>query len=780
MAKIITIPQGSIIYDIDIEIHKPVERPTVYTKQYDSNTRFIVATVYNDGEQYILTTSDTIHFACTKPDGFGIDNECGIDNEGRIVYKITDQTSAKDGQFPAEFRIYSTYDDTQGNTVQQLKTTANLKMWVDKSTLNNNTIISSDEANVLTALITDATAAINDATTATTNAINATNTINQLNTDIINSENIRNSNENTRISSESTRESAENTRISNENTRKTNEESRANAESSRVANENTRTSNESTRETQESTRQSNEAIRQNQEVTRQEYYNAYKVCEAYDNLKAYVVGNKVTYQGSTYQNILASTGILPTNTTNWILIAAKGIDGVGGDMKTSIYDPTGRNTDIFAHDTKDDTVTFAEATTESDITTGEKHSTLFGKILKSLKTIKTKIGDLTQLQTTSNTDLVGAVNEIDSNNKGNSASISSMNTTIVNKVDKTYVDSQMLTLFNNMVSPNLFNKSTIVSGSYLDNSGAINSMDTFAYSDYIAVTQNTQYEIHLLDNADNRPGFLGCYYDSSHTFIDAVTSASSTFLWTAPTNAAYVRLNMGTLKTDDVYIKRTTITRWSGKTANFLGDSITYGYSLANIESERFSALVKNTLSLATSNNYGLIGTKITKLQDGDGSFTQRFSSMADADIVFVLGGTNDYGHNTGNTSSYAPFGSFSDRTDGTFYGALHVLYRGLIEKYPSKDIIVITPPHRFAPESTNDDFVVNPNTNKSLKDYVGAIKEVAQYYGLPVLDLYANLNINPIISINQSTYMPDGLHPNANGHRKIADKIYQFMMNLT
>ena len=422
MAKIITIPQGSIIYDIDIEIHKPVERPTVYTKQYDSNTRFIVAKVYNDGEQYILTTSDTIHFACTKPDGFGIDNECGIDTEGRIIYKITDQTSAKDGQFPAEFRIYSTYKDELGNDIQQLKTTANIKMWVDKSTLNNSTIISSDEANVLTALIGDATKAISDTNAATSNAINAINTINQLNTDIINSENIRNSNENTRISNESTRESAENTRISNENTRKTNEESRVNAESSRVVNENTRTGNESTRESQESTRQSNETIRQNQEVIRQEYYNAYKVCEAYDNLKAYVIGNKVTYQGSTYQNILASTGILPTNTTNWILIAAKGIDGVGGDMKTSIYDTTGRNTDIFAYadnkigdltklptdiktdlvssimevdtkklstngDSSNNTVAFSEATLDEDIVSGDTHATLFSKIKKRLANI---------------------------------------------------------------------------------------------------------------------------------------------------------------------------------------------------------------------------------------------------------------------------------------------------------------------------------------------------------------------------------------------------------
>lgn len=429
MAKVIIIPKGIIPSEIDIELFSPMERPTVYAKQYDTNTRYIVANVYNDGEKYPLTTSDTINFACTKPDGFGINNECGIDSDGRIVYQITDQTTAKDGQFHAEFRIYSAYIDSSGNTVQQLKTTANLKMWVDKSALNNNTIISSDEANVLTALISDATKAIADTNSATNNAVNATNTIKQLNANISSAENIRDSNEHTRLSNESSRVTAEVTRDSNENTRMSSETSRDNAESTRRTDEKTRNSNEAIRQSQEATRQTNETTRQGQEATRQDYYKAYKICEKYDNVKLYIVGNKVTYSGGTYQNILPSTGIAPTyntDNTNWICIAKKGEDGAGGDMFRSTYDSNGKNADIFEYtdnkigdlnqlpteskvnlvnsineinanklskdgNSSKNFVTFTEATKDEDILSGDTQDTLFSKIKKRFANILTSL-----------------------------------------------------------------------------------------------------------------------------------------------------------------------------------------------------------------------------------------------------------------------------------------------------------------------------------------------------------------------------------------------------
>ena len=139
---------------------------------------------------------------------------------------------------------------------------------------------------------------------------------------------------------------------------------------------------------------------------------------------------------------------------------------------------------------------------------------------------------------------------------------------------------------------------------------------------------------------------------------------------------------------------------------------------------------------------------------------------MCDADGVVVFGGTNDFGHGD------APFGDFSDRTVDTFCGALHVLFPSLLEKYPEAAIMVMTPLHR----STED----IPNMHgKVLKDYVDMIRRAAEFYSLPVLDLYAVSGIQPAVPVMKEKFMPDGLHPNDAGHVILTNKIVKFIESL-
>ena len=77
-------------------------------------------------------------------------------------------------------------------------------------------------------------------------------------------------------------------------------------------------------EDEEVIRQENENIRIDNENTRISQENARNVFENYNPLTAYVVGNKVSYNGSSYVCILDSTGNLPTDSTYWLLIAQKG------------------------------------------------------------------------------------------------------------------------------------------------------------------------------------------------------------------------------------------------------------------------------------------------------------------------------------------------------------------------------------------------------------------------------------------------------------------------
>lgn len=95
------------------------------------------------------------------------------------------------------------------------------------------------------------------------------------------------------------------------------EEHRAEAEAARAAAEQKRQSNEQTRQANETSRISAE--------------NARSVWESYDASKAYVVGNKVAYGGSSYLCIKPCTGIAPPSAEYWMLIAKKGDKGDKGE-----------------------------------------------------------------------------------------------------------------------------------------------------------------------------------------------------------------------------------------------------------------------------------------------------------------------------------------------------------------------------------------------------------------------------------------------------------------
>jgi lysophospholipase L1-like esterase len=69
-------------------------------------------------------------------------------------------------------------------------------------------------------------------------------------------------------------------------------------------------------------------------ATAEQIVAARMVIGAYNAGTAYVPGNEATYNGSTYRNTVACTGVLPTVTDNWILISQKGTDGATGAAAT--------------------------------------------------------------------------------------------------------------------------------------------------------------------------------------------------------------------------------------------------------------------------------------------------------------------------------------------------------------------------------------------------------------------------------------------------------------
>ena len=209
----------------------------------------------------------------------------------------------------------------------------------------------------------------------------------------------------------------------------------------------------------------------------------------------------------------------------------------------------------------------------------------------------------------------------------------------------------------------------------------------------------------------------------------------------------------------------------------FLGDSITEGSGASSVE-KRYTDLIAQKTG-AVCYNHGIGGTRIARQTAPsenprhDLDFPSRVGELEeDAEVVVVFGGTNDFGHGD------APFGSFSDRTVDTFYGALHFLYRSLIEKYPYSQIVIITPLHRhneIDPASDGN----HPHKDITLREYVEAIRQTAEYYSLPVLDLFKTSGIQPNVPIMRETFMPDGLHPNDAGYELLANKIIKFLESL-
>ncbi len=213
-----------------------------------------------------------------------------------------------------------------------------------------------------------------------------------------------------------------------------------------------------------------------------------------------------------------------------------------------------------------------------------------------------------------------------------------------------------------------------------------------------------------------------------------------------------------------------------GKKINVLGDSITEGVGTSGPEHQYVNLLAAATG--ATVRNYGISGTRIARqtvpstTPSFDGDYVARAKQMdKDADIVVVFGGTNDYGHGD------AALGDDDSRDPYTFYGAMHLLCQELIANYPAGQIVFMTPLHRLEENRLVNEYGVRNQTN--LAGYCAIIRHVCMTYGIPVLDLYATAGMNPTIPCNMENYLPDGLHPNDEGNRILADKLEKFLRAL-
>lgn len=212
------------------------------------------------------------------------------------------------------------------------------------------------------------------------------------------------------------------------------------------------------------------------------------------------------------------------------------------------------------------------------------------------------------------------------------------------------------------------------------------------------------------------------------------------------------------------------------KTIAFLGDSITFGYSLDD-KSVKYSTVLSEKLGLAEE-NYGITGTLMAKagLNNEDGKdFVSRMGLIDSADVAVIFGGTNDY------FWSDKPISGGED--DSYFEHALETLCKHVCKARAGKITLFVTPyPHNgignflggehWKDKSRHDTSALNFN-NQRLADYVSVIESVCKKYDLPCLNLHNDFYFE------WEKHTTDGCHPNEEGHMLIAEAVYKKLKEL-
>lgn len=227
-----------------------------------------------------------------------------------------------------------------------------------------------------------------------------------------------------------------------------------------------------------------------------------------------------------------------------------------------------------------------------------------------------------------------------------------------------------------------------------------------------------------------------------------------------------------------------------GKKLAALGDSITYGFVPRNTEGypgqlNSFAKLTADYYGMSFE-NHGINGSTVAEVDGADPMCSRVENMPSDADVVIFMGGTNDI-------RKGIPLGKLEDRVGTTFYGALHVVMSSLYRKYiveqdfskaKKTKIVVCTPLKMLDNHYADKD---GEGVLVAMSPWIDAIKEVASYYSLPVLDFYNLSMINPHLNrtvkgtVEEYTgyynpHITDGTHPTQEGAQIMANALISFL----
>ena len=288
----------------------------------------------------------------------------------------------------------------------------------------------------------------------------------------------------------------------------------------------------------------------------------------------------------------------------------------------------------------------------------------------------------------------------------------------------------------------------------------------------------------LYDYADSIPHTLTIPENASYMTISGSTIRISDIMLVSgdALPSSYIPYNLLGIKTiqgNDLE-KRTSelekSVRLNGVKWCAFGDSLTSKSTLSGQPTgeKNYVDYVSESLGLDVT-NCGFSGTGYMKTED---RFVNRVNNIPeDTEILTVFGSLNDFEY------IESSLGEMGDSGTTTIYGCMKSFYDAVFTRCP--DIVVgIILPTKWGYLSSQKD----PSASVKCDQYISALKDIAKYYSIPVLDIYNFSNLRPWNDIFASKFYKDDdlngtantVHPLDPAHKKfIAPKVEAFIKSI-
>ena len=240
-------------------------------------------------------------------------------------------------------------------------------------------------------------------------------------------------------------------------------------------------------------------------------------------------------------------------------------------------------------------------------------------------------------------------------------------------------------------------------------------------------------------------------------------------------------------------VESTFVHPWAHKKVAYFGDSITDPKNDGS--KQKYWNFLQEWLGI-TPYVYAVSGRQWNDIPRQADKLRQEHGDSVDAILIFI--GTNDYNNGV-------PIGTWYEEKDeqvmyghgkpkelvsrkrrymsfdaDTYRGRINVALDKVKRMYPTKQLILLTPIHRAQFHRSDTNWQITEDyTNKCgiyLEEYVQAVKDAGNIWGVPVIDLNSASGLYPMMD-EHSQYFKDAdsdrLHPNDKGHERIARTLY-------